>query len=560
MRLYALILCLAAACFGSSSCARTSAVQAVATFECIGLRWAPEQGASEIECSVRYRAQGEGEWKEALPLWFDDYAHEEAPQFSNEYRGSIVGLREGVRYEVELSLAGGLASQTVTVETRSSDFKIARVVTLPERIEETITISEGGNPKDGYVLYQAGEKGTVVDGRNSDRVNVLVEADFVIIRGLTLVNASQHGIELGEVQDVVIEDCDISGWGQDLDDGWGRNFDSAVFHETAEGEEKTLKRIVIQNNSMHHPRANSNSWTQARESRNGSRHPIGPQGISFINAEGEIVVRHNRIYSDWEHMFNDAMGEWHNFGYGGFPVRDSDIYGNWISHCWDDGLEIEGANQNVRVWGNVIDSTFGAIATAGTSVGPCYVFRNIYLRSRKGPDAYRGQFFLKLGGEPRSEAYTKGRIYVFHNTILQPAPWEGTDETSGAQAGLKFSTQRKVQVNVQSRNNILWLRHDNGHAVYDGQSTELNDFNYDLYNGRVQAHPSSESEGIHGVPVFAASLREGAIWAMPLAEESPGYDAGARLPNFNDDYFGNGPDMGAIESGKPLPGYFPIER
>ncbi|WP_309026182.1 right-handed parallel beta-helix repeat-containing protein [Pelagicoccus enzymogenes] len=532
----------------------------MATFECIGLRWAPEQGASEIECSVRYRAQGEGEWKEALPLWFDDYAHEEAPQFSNEYRGSIVGLREGVRYEVELSLAGGLASQTVTVETRSSDFKIARVVTLPERIEETITISEGGNPKDGYVLYQAGEKGTVVDGRNSDRVNVLVEADFVIIRGLTLVNASQHGIELGEVQDVVIEDCDISGWGQDLDDGWGRNFDSAVFHETAEGEEKTLKRIVIQNNSMHHPRANSNSWTQARESRNGSRHPIGPQGISFINAEGEIVVRHNRIYSDWEHMFNDAMGEWHNFGYGGFPVRDSDIYGNWISHCWDDGLEIEGANQNVRVWGNVIDSTFGAIATAGTSVGPCYVFRNIYLRSRKGPDAYRGQFFLKLGGEPRSEAYTKGRIYVFHNTILQPAPWEGTDETSGAQAGLKFSTQRKVQVNVQSRNNILWLRHDNGHAVYDGQSTELNDFNYDLYNGRVQAHPSSESEGIHGVPVFAASLREGAIWAMPLAEESPGYDAGARLPNFNDDYFGNGPDMGAIESGKPLPGYFPIER
>lgn len=560
MRFYALILCLAAACFGSSSCARTSAVQAVATFECIGLRWAPEQGASEIECAVRYRAAGEGEWKEALPLWFDDYAHEEAPQFSNEYRGSIVGLREGVRYEVELSLAGGLASQTVMVETRSSDFKIARVVTLPERIEETITISEGGNPKDGYVLYQAGEKGTVVDGRNSDRVNILVEADFVIIRGLTLVNASQHGIELGKVQDVVIEDCDFSGWGQDLDDGWGRNFDSAVFHETAEGEEKTLKRIVIQNNLMHHPRANSNSWTQARESRNGSRHPIGPQGISFINAEGEIVVRHNRIYSDWEHMFNDAMGEWHNFGYGGFPVRDSDIYGNWISHCWDDGLEIEGANQNVRVWGNVIDSTFGAIATAGTSVGPCYVFRNIYLRSRKGPDAYRGQFFLKLGGEPRSEAYTKGRIYVFHNTILQPAPWDGTDETSGAQAGLKFSTQRKVQVNVQSRNNILWLRHDNGHAVYDGQSTELNDFNYDLYNGRVQAHPSSESEGIHGVPVFAASLREGAIWAMPLAEESPGYDAGARLPNFNDDYSGDGPDMGAIESGKPLPGYFPIER
>ncbi|MDQ8187715.1 right-handed parallel beta-helix repeat-containing protein [Pelagicoccus sp. SDUM812002] len=560
MKVYTLFVCLATMCLSWSVAGKASAPQAVPTFDCIGLRWAPEKGGSDILCSVRYREKGRDVWREALPLWFDDYEREEAPEFSDEYRGSIVGLKEGTRYEVELSLEGGFPTERVEVQTRDSDFKIARVVTLPERMDETLTIREGGNPQDGYVLYQASEDGTTIDGRNQDRVNVLVEANFVILRGLTLVGASQHGVELGKVHDVVIENCDISGWGQDLDDGWGRNFDSAIFHETAEGEEKTLHRIVIQNNLLHHPRSNSNAWTQARESRNGSRHPIGPQGISFINGGGEMVIRHNRIYSDWDHMFNDAMGEWHNFGYGGFPVNDSDIYGNWISQCWDDGLEIEGANQNVRVWGNVIDSTFGAIATAGTSVGPCYVFRNIYLRSRKGPDAFRGQFFLKLGGEPRSEAYTKGRIYVFHNTILQPEPWDGTNDTSGAQAGLKFSTQRKVQVNVQSRNNILWLRHDNGHAVYDGQSSELNDFNYDLYNGRVQAHHSSESEGIHGVPVFAESLREGTIWAMPLAEDSPGYGAAAKLPNFNDDYSGDGPDMGAIESGRPLPAYFPTER
>ncbi|WP_309006605.1 right-handed parallel beta-helix repeat-containing protein [Pelagicoccus sp. SDUM812005] len=527
------------------------------TFDCIGLRWAPKEGASDVVCSVRYREKGTSEWREALPLWFDDYVHEEAPQYRDEYRGSIVGLRDGTRYEVELSLESGLARERIEVETWSSDFKIARVVTLPERLEETLTIREGGNPKDGYVLYQASEGGTVIDGRNRDDANVRVEANFVILRGLTLVGAARHGVHLGKVQNVVVEDCDISGWGQDLDDGWGRNFDSAIFHETKDGEEKTLQRIVIQNNRMHHPRSNSNSWMQARESRNGSRHPIGPQAISFINGEGEIVIRHNRIYSDWDHMFNDAMGEWHNFGYGGFPVRDSDIYGNWVSHCWDDGLEIEGANLNVRVWGNVIDSTFGAIATAGTSVGPCYIFRNIYLRSRKGPDSYRGQFFLKLGGEPRSEPYAQGRIYVFHNTILQPEPWEGTSESSGAQAGLKLSTGKKVQVNIQSRNNILWLRHDTGHAIYDGQLSERNDFNYDLYNGKVLGHESSQSEGIVGVPVFAEPLREGAGWALPLAEDSPGFGEAVVLPNFNDDYSGEGPDMGAIESGKPLPDFFP---
>ena len=57
-------------------------------------------------------------------------------------------------------------------------------------------------------------------------------------------------------------------------------------------------------------------------------------------------------------MFNDSMGEVHNFSYDGFPNRDSDVYGNYISHCWDDGIEIEGANMNVRVWENYITMTF----------------------------------------------------------------------------------------------------------------------------------------------------------------------------------------------------------
>jgi hypothetical protein len=36
-----------------------------------------------------------------------------------------------------------------------------------------------------------------------------------------------------------------------------------------------------------------------------------------------------------------------------------------------------------------------------------------------------------------------------------------------------------------------------------------------------------------------------------LSPTSPGYDAGVRLPNFNDDFQGAGPDMGAHEAGSP---------
>ena len=39
-------------------------------------------------------------------------------------------------------------------------------------------------------------------------------ASYVIVRGLTLKNSAEHGIVLGDVDHVVIEGCDISGWGK----------------------------------------------------------------------------------------------------------------------------------------------------------------------------------------------------------------------------------------------------------------------------------------------------------------------------------------------------------
>jgi hypothetical protein len=36
-----------------------------------------------------------------------------------------------------------------------------------------------------------------------------------------------------------------------------------------------------------------------------------------------------------------------------------------------------------------------------------------------------------------------------------------------------------------------------------------------------------------------------------LAPNSPGYDRGARIPNFNDGFTGAAPDMGAHEAGAP---------
>lgn len=540
-----------------------AAPRAVPTFHSVGLYWKTPRGGEAVACAVAYREAGvTGAWREALPLWFDANEHAGRPERTREYRGSIDHLQPDTAYEIRLTLAGTGEQAVLQTRTWSEQFKIIRVVTLPATLGATYEITEGGNARDGHVLYVSPE-GTrsVSDVQGRADVNIRVLASHVSVRGLDLKGAKRHGIELGSVENVVIEDCDISGWGENLEDGWGRDLDSAVYHYTADGQPQRLKRIVIQHNRLHHPRSNANSWLQVRAGRNGSNHPLGPQGVSFINGDGEVVIRYNQIYSDFEHMFNDGMGEHRNFTYAGFPGRDSDIYGNFVSHCWDDGLELEGANMNVRCWGNVIDWTFLAVASASTALGPNYFFRNIYVHSRRGAGtdelSYRGQSFLKLGADPKLAEFARGRIYIFHNTTLQPAAWGGHATTSGATRGSILTAKDKRQLNIVSRNNAFWLRDDQNTAAYDPQRSPTNDFDHDLSNGFADAAEGSERHGIRSVPRFGPPANPALPWSVALEPGSPGHDRALRIPNFNDDFAGAGPDMGALESQRLSPAYFP---
>ena len=370
---------------------------------------------------------------------------------------------------------------------------------------------------------------------------VTIDASYVILRGFTLKGAGAAGeaprkaigaIRIDGGHDIVIEDCDVSDWGRlDPATGFGFDMDSAIYSRATR-----LERLVVQRCKLHHPTWDGSTWHEPKY----PTHTKGAQAISLFNTAGNHVIRYNECYSDLEHMFNDVIGGGSNGSFRGAPGPDSDIYGNFVSHCWDDGLEVEGGNRNVRVWDNYITQSMNMIGNAATSIGPLYVWRNVVTHSQSQPDA-GGMYFLKMGFAG-GEKWMTGHMYIFHNTLFRSDEWLPTGGLGG----------NRIVKHCVSRNNILHVRTPQDRSASEAKQNVDNDFDYDLYNGRVPQ--GSEVHGIRGEPVYAAdagfdpATRTG---RFQLAPGSPGAGAGQAIPNFSDGYTGEAPDVGAHQRGAP---------
>src|SRR6185312_9227232 len=487
----------------------SSGVRAVPTYEAVGLYWSAPGANSTTGCEVKFRRSGAAAWSQGLNLWFD--------ASKNECRGSLVNLTAGTSYDVQLNLPGAAANKGITFSTWSNTVPVASTVKVPSG-SATYSITQGGSAA-GYVVYDG--TGSTLDAANGQATNINVNASYVIVRGFTLKGAQQHGILIDKNQhDVIVEDNDISGWGRTRDGTWGTDMDSGV-RAICVNEE--LTRVTVQRNKIHDPRYSANSWAVA--------HPAGPQGVTFSYCGGNNVYRWNEVYSTNGNHYNDGMGGEDNFSTGGFPNADSDVYGNRIENTWDDGLEIEGGDMNVRVWGNYVNNTGTGISSTLDSVGPLYIFRNVWNRNQfiqgAACDSDQKQPMFKSGS---SSDFGNGRRYLFHNTMLQ-AQQAGCSNGLGGGAGVGGTGDTQLVHNTVSMNNIyhLWKANSIGYQI----GTD-NTFQNDMYNGSAGTAVIS---GINATPAYAAGngWQSESGGAYALAAGTPGYDQGARIPNFNDD-------------------------
>jgi len=514
---------------------------AVPTFECASIYWKiSERGP----CKIKFKEESGQTWKEGLDLVYDAR--------DGEYRGSIVGLRPGISYQVELS--NGNAKILLSFKTRSDNFPVGKITVLPvNESDTTIVIKESGTPEAYHLVTVPSNGKSVLNLKNVSKYGVEIDADYIIIRGIEIRNAAVHGVLIRKYRhDIVIERCYIAFWGRI---GGPRTYgnleggsDSGIYAETGTGN------LTIQRNLIEDPRGASNDWETG--------HPDGPQGISIIESIGGNVIRFNDIVSTEDHGFNDGIGGGNNFSFTGNMNRDSDIHGNIIRNVWDDAIESEGGNMNVRIWGNYIHFFYNGIATASTSKGPLYIFRNVSGESRSGHRNSMGGALIKTG--ERNE-FGGGRRYIFHNTILQPG-------------GVFNVFSSHVNPNCITRNNIFDVP---GRLATDIEKEPLSDYDFDYFSGVTKGKTANEEHGIkfnttptstrlysssYSLEFYPRSSINSIKWGKYPYEfgdrkleitdpvvwiSNPLIDSGEALPDFNDGFAGKAPDLGAFEVGSP---------
>ena len=314
--------------------------------------------------------------------------------------------------------------------------------------------------------------------------------------------------------------------------------DRCQFHHTGIGV--TLKRDAdfntIQNCSFTESPITTWSWYAVKTG--GIGYESGGVGIySSDTPNTGNVIRHN-LFQD---MF-DAAGLYIDSARG--ATTNLDFHSNLIDRCSDDGVELDGAGTNNRIYGNLIRGFLTGISVAPCAVGPTYIFRNLLVDWQNVGD---------FGGYPfkfnvRSPLSTRW-VFIYHNTCATRTP---------GQHGFLFKGYSKWS-DIVSRNNIYA---GTTYALESWSTTNPVDFDFDnLFTSDQErfvrwarkpyrtlaefaAATGQEQHGISVNPTFE-NVPQG---NYALKGDSPCIDRGTVLPGFNDDYAGKAPDIGAFEA------------
>ncbi len=462
---------------------------------------------------TRFREK-EGAWQTAFPL-----IH--FPK-SSMYRGSIVNLKENTEYDLELLDADGKILQQTTFRTWNSEVPIARTITLSQKdvVNGQLFIQESGTP-DGWIRYTAPD-GVVLQGGPKSPMISLQNKKYILLEGLTLRGSEgmQSVIVLDQCEHVRIVNCDIAHWGRlgtqrfDLDGKFYLDKNRAVNWDAAIRIGKSIG-TVVERCWIHDAISAANSWYYS--------HPAGPEAVG-IDKPRSTVLRYNDFVGSDKHRWNDVVEGTGNYHSDGGFNRDADIYGSF--HCFanDDAIEIDGGQNNVRVFRNRFEGYLCGVSIQGCMTSPSYVFQNLFYNW--GDEREYPGYNIKTSSHDNGPNAVS---FLFNNTVYPPNP---------ARPGRDLS--HVEDVGITALNNIF----STPGAISGVAKSPRSRNDYNLVS---TADSGPEAHGIVGLPDYMDS--EAGLFQ--LRSGSKGLKHGTPIPNFTPDGT-QAVDIGAYQSGSDL--------
>ncbi len=510
----------------------------------ISIEWAISGDAdNDSVVAVRYRPQGQAEWRAALPLRRVPAGSNEGFSWANRHSGSLFDLTPATSYEIELSLSdpdGGAQQQVVSATTRavpvpgSGALRPATPATLNSVLAaaqpgDIVELGAGSYP--GFSINRSGAVGLPLTVRGLPGAVIngelgLFNRQQIILQALTV----NGRIRFNGSNDVSILDCTVNA---SASVGAG---DGIVSYLRAE-------RAYIANNTV----IGTTTWAEGSFGVNGNN--LG-EGIA-VTGPGHVIAG-NRVRG-----FRDGISFLE--GSEAFDQFSIDVIDNTISEAADDGIEADFCFHNCRIVGNRLTNTFIAMSSQPSLGGPTWFVRNRAYNVVHIPfKLYRGSVgdvllhntIVKQGdgfnaypGTPISRAYVRNNLFL--------------GGAAGTFAGFSSGSGRVVDLQSLSADSSL---------NHNGYGSTLGTFSGRIgassFSSLAQLRSSVESQAqqvdmsifANGLAFPAAALTQFSAPTLELVPASPAVDRGELLPNINDGFRGSAPDLGALEALPAEPG------
>ncbi len=254
-----------------------------------------------------------------------------------------------------------------------------------------------------------------------------------------------------------------------------------------------------------------------------------------------------------------------------------DFYNNYITSSHDNPIETDGSMHNIRVLRNMfINHASHAFCNQPALGGPVYWIRNIAYHLPAGSTRltngsagvlfYNNTILSETAAAATSNAHWRNNLMLGENstpvlfsvntmTNYSSSDYNGFRPNPNANVSFQWNSPPHsvlADFTGPGHNAALEARDFGGLAEYSkatGQDQHSILVDYDVFANvrRLDAQDAANVQKIYKAEEFDFRLKPG---SAPV-------DRGLVLPNVNDDFAGRGPDLGALEVGKPSPHYGP---